>query len=239
MKRNLENSPELIKRFDSLERLVHWLSAFFTLTCIFTALALKFPQLMVALGGRTPLRIVHIFSGILMPIPIVFGMLLPKKGAHLRKDIKTLNLWDKGDKKWLRSWGSAKSLWPGKFNGGQKANASFSAGMMLVMLMTGTVMATYNLFPLPWRQGATFVHNLLALFAIIIIGGHISYALMEPASLKSMLSGSTTRAWAKKHSPAWVDEIDETDTKPPSSEAEFLNSIDLDKLIEASHKKGK
>ncbi len=189
---------------------------------------------MVDLGGRTPLRILHIFSGFLMPVPIIVGFILPKSGKALRKDLKTLNWWDKEDKRWLRSWGGAKSLWTGKFNGGQKANAAFSGGMIVAMLMTGIVMASYSLFPLSWRQGATFVHNSLALLAIIIIAGHISYAFMEPASHRSMATGMISRKWAKKHSPGWLDELEGTSTKPPSSEEEFLESINVEDLVNKS-----
>ena len=52
----------------------------------------------------------------------------------------------------------------GKFNAGQKLNASFTVGAILVMLMTGSIMHWTGWFPLTWRTGATFVHDWLAFF---------------------------------------------------------------------------
>ena len=96
----------------------------------------------------------------------------------------------------------------GKFNAGQKLNAAFTGGVIVVMLGTGAIMKWYEPWPLSWRTGATFVHDWLAILAVIAILGHIGYALRDPATLRSMRRGTISRRWAQRHAPGWLDEID-------------------------------
>jgi formate dehydrogenase subunit gamma len=92
----------------------------------------------------------------------------------------------------------------GKFNAGQKLNASFVAGAGLVMLGTGVIMRWYHPWPLSWRTGATFVHDWLALAIGFVIIGHIWMALRDWDALRSMFVGTISRSWGKRHAPAWV-----------------------------------
>ena len=96
----------------------------------------------------------------------------------------------------------------GKFNAGQKLNAAFTVGGGLVMLASGLLLRWYRPFPLSWRAGATFVHNWLALLFVVVITGHVLMALADRDALKAMLFGRISRAWAQRHAPAWLDEVD-------------------------------
>jgi formate dehydrogenase subunit gamma len=96
----------------------------------------------------------------------------------------------------------------GKFNGGQKAEAAFVGGGMVVMLVTGVLMRFAPASWINWQQGATLVHD-VGFFAIGIgVAGHIFYALSRPEQMKSMVSGFIPRAWAVKNTPAWVAEVE-------------------------------
>jgi formate dehydrogenase subunit gamma len=64
------------------------------------------------------------------------------------------------------------------------------------------------------RAGATFVHNWLALGFVIVVSGHVLMALADRQALKSMLFGRISRAWARHHAPAWLDELSEEERKP-------------------------
>ena len=50
----------------------------------------------------------------------------------------------------------------GKFNAGQKLNAAFTLGSILVLFGTGAIMFFSSAFPDDIRTGATFVHDWLA-----------------------------------------------------------------------------
>ena len=56
----------------------------------------------------------------------------------------------------------------GKFNAGQKLNANFQLGGILMMLSTGLVMRFANHLADPLRTGATFVHDWMA-YAILAV----------------------------------------------------------------------
>ena len=62
--------------------------------------------------------------------------------------------------------------------------------------------------------GATFVHNWLALLFVVVITGHVLMALADRDALKAMLFGRISRAWARRHAPAWLDEIEADDEAP-------------------------
>ena len=103
----------------------------------------------------------------------------------------------------------------GKFNAGQKLNAAFVVGGGLVMLASGIILRWYRPFPLSWRAGATFVHNWLALFFVIVIIGHVLMAVTHPGSLASMFVGRVSRQSARRDVPVWLVELDGTDGDVP------------------------
>ncbi len=121
-----------------------------------------------------------------------FPLLLPR-GARppFRADVRRLNRWTAADWKWIRR--RPHSL-PGKFNAGQKLNSAFVAGSIPVMLATGAIMKWFGPFPLSWRTGSTFVHDLVAIALFIAIVGHIVKALSEPDEAASNVARSNTRS---------------------------------------------
>jgi formate dehydrogenase subunit gamma len=134
--------------------------------------------------------------------------LLGPWGRGLRRDVRRLNLWTPDERRWLRSLGRYPVVEPGKFNAGQKLNAAFTAGVIVAMLATGSVMHWYKPFPVDWRTGATFVHDVLAFAVFAVVIGHICFALTHRDALRSMFRGWVTRAWARVHAPAWMKELD-------------------------------
>ena len=103
---------------------------------------------------------------------------------------------------------SARASQLGKFNPGQKLNATFVAASIVVMLATGSIMHWFEPFSDDWRTGATFVHDWFALGIGLSAAGHIAFALADPDALRGMVRGWVPRAWAQAKRPRWYAEVD-------------------------------
>jgi formate dehydrogenase subunit gamma len=196
-------STEPLPRFDRAERVLHWVNATLMLTMLATGSALYIPQLSEIVRRRTLVLAIHVYAGVALPFPLLLTYLLRKS---FRADVRRLNRWTADDKKWVRHWGRDPFVKSGKFNAGQKLNAAFTVGTIIVMLATGLIMRFPNLWPLSWRTGATFVHDWVYLAAVIVVTGHILYAFNDPDSMRGMIRGWVPAAWARKHAPRWYEE---------------------------------
>src|SRR5205823_2580134 len=130
-------------------------------------------------------------------------------GRVFRADVRRLNRFLPDDGRWLRTLGRDRKVRLGKFNPGQKLNAAFTAGAIVVMLASGAVMRWFKPFPLSWRTGATFVHDTVFLVLVVAITGHVFLAVRDPDSLRGMTSGRVPTRWARRHHPRWHDELAE------------------------------
>ena len=207
-------SGEQLVRFDRVERAAHWLTAVLFLILIFTGAALYVPALVGFVGRRALVVRIHIDAGLALPLPLLVS-LAGSWGRSLRADLRRLNRWTGNDRQWfraLRHHEPTADIPTGKFNAGQKLNAAFVLGVMVVMLMTGSIMRWVYLWPLPWRTGATFVHDVVAYLLVAVVIGHIGMALTHPPALRSIFTGRVSRAWAKRHAPLWLEEVEGTDS---------------------------
>jgi formate dehydrogenase subunit gamma len=82
-----------------------------------------------------------------------------------------------------------------------------------VLLGTGTLMYFTGLVRLPWRSGATLVHDWSALALGLLVAGHLSYALRDREALRGMWSGRVSVRWARAHHAAWAEERPPTGTR--------------------------
>ncbi len=194
-------------RFDRIERLAHWSLAVLFAVLMLTAIPLYVGSVAQLVGRRALLAEIHSWSGVALPVPLLVSLLGPW-GRGLRRDVRRLNLWTPDERRWLRSVGRYPVVEPGKFNAGQKLNAAFTAGVIVAMLATGSVMHWYKPFPVNWRTGATFVHDVIAFAVFAVVIGHIGFALTHRDALRSMFRGWVTRRWARVHAPQWVKELD-------------------------------
>jgi formate dehydrogenase subunit gamma len=205
----------MLLRFDRVERTAHWANAVLFFVLIGTGAILYIGQLSVLVGRRVLIVDIHVYSGLALPVPVLVS-LAGSWGKGLREDLSRFNRWTADDVRWLRMAVKARpvreagrdQLALGKFNSGQKLNAVFVGAVIVVMLATGVVMHWFSPWPLSWRTGATFVHEWLALAVLVVVSGHILYALRDPAALRSMVKGTISRRWALRNAPAWVDELD-------------------------------
>jgi formate dehydrogenase subunit gamma len=192
-----------LPRFSAAERAVHWLVAALMVSCLATAAILYNGSLMLMVGHRHAVELVHVWSGFALPVPMVLGA----ASAAYRTDVRRLNRFTPADWRWLRSRSRRDGrIRVGKFNAGQKLNAALTAGATLVLLGTGTLMYFTGLVRLSWRSGATFVHDWSALALGVLVAGHLAYALRDGEALRGMWSGRVSARWARTHHAAWADE---------------------------------
>ncbi|MDQ6873772.1 MAG: cytochrome b/b6 domain-containing protein [Actinomycetota bacterium] len=194
---------DLLVRFTRGERWVHRWTAALMGVCLATAAILYIGQLSVLVGRRALVEDVHVVAGIALPVPILLGWL----SAAFRADARRLNRFRPSDWAWLRSRGWRGSSLPvGKFNAGQKLNASFTAGAILVLVGTGLIMRFANHWPLSLRTGATFVHDWLTFAVSGVLLGHIMFALRDPHARAGMRTGVVPAYWAADQHSEWAQE---------------------------------
>ena len=194
----------MLDRFTRGERWVHWTLAALMLVLMATAAILYFAPLSQLVGRRRLVEQVHVYTGLLLPAPIIVGWL---RSAALRLDARRLNRFTPDDLRWLRDRRRRSGHIPvGKFNAGQKLNASFTLGAVAVMLGTGLIMYFTRLWPLAWRTGATFVHDWLAFGILLVVTGHLWLAAKDPHARLGMRRGVVPLGWARREHGSWAAE---------------------------------
>lgn len=203
-----------ILRFDTSERWTHRTFGVIMGICLVTAAFLYVPDLSVLVGQRDMLRLVHLGSGFLLPIPLIVGY---AASGRFRSDVSRLNRFTADDWRWLRPSQRVSDMAVGKFNAGQKLNSAFTLGSTLVMLATGAVLTFSSLFSDRTRTGSTFVHDWLALAIAVVVIGHMWKAANDAGARLGMRSGYVSAQWARDHHPQWADEVGAQDpTSSPS-----------------------
>jgi formate dehydrogenase subunit gamma len=206
-----QHTASRILRFDRVQRTAHWATALLFGILMLTALPLYFPPLSGIVGRRALVVDIHVWAGILLPVPLLISMLGPW-GARMRRDLGRVNRWTRDEIAWLWALGRRAPRVVDKFNPGQKLNSIFVGGVIVVMLITGIVLRWFQFFPVSWRTGATFVHDVFAFVIFIVVIGHITFAVAHPEALRSMVKGWVTRSWAARHAPGWLlEETGESD----------------------------
>ena len=195
-----------LERFDRAEIALHWVNAGLFFILMATAAILYIGQLSALVGRRELVRYVHVVCGLALPFPLLAARLGPWRQAFAA-DVRALARFDDDDRRWLRSLGRAKDVRMGKFHPGQKLNAAFTLGAIIVMLATGSIMHWFRFFPVDWRTGATFVHDWLALALAVVIIGHLKMALADGDARRGMTQGWVPTIWARRHRPKWYEEM--------------------------------
>lgn len=206
---------ERIPRFSVAERLLHWVLAIAFFVLLWTGFLMSVP----ALSGdvtRPVAKAWHIDAAI--ALAVAFVLLLLVQGKVLARTISQLERFDRDDWRWLveiprRVMFGTPAPPQGRFNAGQKLNTALVSGLMVVSYITGFLLwlgernTTY-------RFAGTFgVHNDVMWCLMVLVAGHLYMALLNPptrAAMAGMLRGSVDRAWALRHHPKWVAEVDRT-----------------------------
>jgi formate dehydrogenase subunit gamma len=194
-----------VPRFSRAERMIHRATAVLMTVCILTAAVLYNGFLSVPIGHRRLIELIHVYCGFALPVPMLLGIL----SFAYRADLRRLGRFTPADRRWLRTRTRRDGTFTvGKFNAGQKLNASLACGSILVLLGTGVLMYFVGLAPLPWRSGATFVHDWFSLALGLLVVGHVIFALKDPEARRGMRTGSVSRAWARIEHAGWLRDLE-------------------------------
>ncbi|HEU5284269.1 MAG TPA: formate dehydrogenase subunit gamma [Burkholderiales bacterium] len=199
----------LIERYAAEDRINHWVVAITFILLALSGLALFHPAmfwLTNLFGGGQWTRILHPFIGLVMFVAFVWMAL--KFWQH--------NVMVDNDRRWLRQWrdvvSNREEQLPevGRYNAGQKLLFWLMVACMAVLILSGIVIwQPYfaPVFPITLIRIASLLHALAAFLLILGIAVHIYAALWVKGSIGAMMRGTVTRAWARKHHPAWYREV--------------------------------
>ena len=194
----------MLPRFTRAERWVHRTLGLLMGVLLITGAIMFFPDLSSIVGNRQIVTTLHDIAGWLVPVPLLLALL----SRAFRKDAGRLNRFVPADWEWLRSRDRRSGrIRVGKFNAGQKLNASLTLGAVIVMFGTGMVMFWSSLFSDSIRTGATFVHDWVALALGILVIGHISMAYSDATARAGMRTGAVPEDWAVREHGAWAAEM--------------------------------
>jgi len=199
-----DSAPKTLPRFSRGERVAHRTLAALMILSILTAAVLYNGSLALLVGHRHAVELVHVYAGFALPVPLLASL----ASRAFRADLTRLNRFAPSDWRWLRTRSRRDgTIRVGKFNAGQKLNGALTAGSITVLLGTGVLMYFTGLVRLPWRTGATFVHDWFALGLGLLVLGHIYFALLDHEARRGMRTGLVSTRWARAEHAAWVDEI--------------------------------
>lgn len=193
-----------VARFSLTQRAAHWANALLFGVLMATAIPLYFGSFFGIVLPRHVVAEVHLWTGLALPLPIIVSLIGPW-GDAMRRDLKRVNYWTHQEIRWMRSLGRTP-LEADKFNPGQKLNVIFIGAAAVVMLATGSMLQWFRFFPVSWRTGATFVHDVFAFAIFAVVIGHVIMALTHPDAMRSMLKGWVSESWAREHAPRWLKE---------------------------------
>jgi len=191
-------------RFDAVQRWVHWINALLFGVLMFTGIPLYFGSFFGILFARHQIQQIHLWTGLVLPVPIVLSLVGPW-GRRMRRDLHRFAYWTRGEVRWLRSLGRDPTQLD-KFNPGQKANALFVGAAIIVLWATGYILQWFRFFPVSWREGATVTHDFFAFAVFVIVVGHVTMALTHREEMWSMIKGTVSREWAERHASEWASE---------------------------------
>lgn len=199
---------KLIQRYSSEERLNHWVVALSFLLLLISGLAFYHPSmywLTNLFGGGTVARVVHPFIGLLMAAS--FAALAFKLWRHNKiteSDIEWLHNIDK-----VMDGHEEFSQDIGRYNGGQKRLFQLMVLTVGLLLVSGIVMwrpYVAGSFHIDLVRLATLTHAVAATALIFGFILHIYATFWVKGTLRAIITGSVSEAWAKKHHPGWFRE---------------------------------
>ncbi|WP_312589833.1 formate dehydrogenase subunit gamma [Comamonas terrigena] len=195
----------MILRTPLPDRLCHWAMVACFFLVAMSGLSWLFPSLNWlngVFGTPQMARLLHPFFGI-----VVFAALV-----YLFIRFVKYNLPEKEDRLWLENVKSvvagdhSKPLRIGKYNAGQKLMFWGIMGLICALLLTGLVIwRAYfaHLFPIPVLRVALLLHAVAGVGLMLLIIGHIYLAFWVKGSIRGMVTGYVSHAWAKAHHDRW------------------------------------
>ena len=203
----MRRNPRDLQRYTASERLNHWIVGICFILLAMSGLAFFHPAfypLVQFFGGGQWTRILHPYIGVVM---FVFFLFMAIRFA-------ALNLIEQRDVQWLRNVGKMVDgndhdmPEQGKYNGGQKLVFWGFVLCMLVLIATGVMMwRAWLTLPVDVVRLASVVHAIAAVVILAIFILHVYAAIWTRGTIRAMLYGTVTRAWAKQHHRGWYRKV--------------------------------
>jgi formate dehydrogenase subunit gamma len=204
----MSGNGDPILRHPNGERIVHWAVAIVFVFLFLSGLALFHPVFFwfaFLFGGGQFMRFIHPIAGVLL---VLFFY---PYAAQVWQD----NRWLPADRAWVQNMFAymKKAYHPQdthKYNAGQKLMFWSMVPLIAILFLTGIAMWQ------PWfapafspavRRGAGLLHAIASFIMFVGIGIHVYAAYWTKGSIRSMVRGTVTRAWARFHHPAWYREV--------------------------------
>ena len=203
MKRN----PRDLVRYNASERANHWVVGICFILLALSGLAFFHPAffwLTNLFGGGPWTRILHPYIGVVMAvffIAMVFRFW--RLNVIERRDVEWLKNVDKmvdGDDHNMPE--------QGKYNGGQKVLFWGLVLCMLLLAVSGVLMwRAWLLLPVDVVRLSSLLHAVAAVGIIGLIILHVYAAIWTRGTIRAMMYGTVTRAWAKQHHRGWYRKV--------------------------------
>lgn len=187
-----------IVRFDLSARVLHWSHAIFFLWLLITGVHLFLTP--KSLLGNPLIKMIHLYASI--PFILIPAISYIMGSLHMRNDIKELTSFKSDEIKWFFEF-SKNTHVNNKFNPGQKVNFLVTLLLITGLSLSGFVIWMKSMFSVNYVELAFMVHDFLAELSIIIISGHIIFALYHYESIHGIIYGVVDEEWAQEHYPEW------------------------------------
>ena len=191
-----------VLRFSRTERALHWIHASAFLVLLGSGLVLYLPSLAAAFGRRPLVKEVHLATALLWAVALVAVVAVGDRRG-LRRTLRELDRFDEDDRRWLRGGRTPQ----GRFNAGQKLNASLTAAFALLFAVSGLLLWLGER-DTRFRWDSTIVlHDVLTLLSLGLLCGHLYLAVIHPKTrhaLRGMTLGSVREDWAREHHAKWA-----------------------------------
>jgi formate dehydrogenase subunit gamma len=191
-----------VRRFSRTERTLHWANALVFFTLLASGLVLYLPSLSSLVGRRPFVKDLHLWSGIGWIALLALVVLLGDRRGILRT-ARELETFDGDDVRWLLRRRPAPQ---GRFNAGQKLNASLTAAFMVLFAASG-ILLWVGERDTRFRFASTVIlHDGLMFVSLGLLAGHLYLAVLHPATrhaLRGMTVGTVSEEWAARHHAKW------------------------------------
>ena len=200
-------NPRDLKRYTASERANHWIVGICFILLGLSGLAFFHPAfypLTQLFGGGPWTRILHPYVGVVMAL---FFIIMVARFWRL-------NVMEQRDIEWLKNIdqmvdGDDHNMpEQGKYNGGQKLLFWGLVLFMLVLLVSGVLMwYAWLTLPVDVVRLASVLHAVAAFAIIGLIILHVYAAIWTRGTIRAMMYGTVTRAWAKQHHRGWYRKV--------------------------------
>jgi formate dehydrogenase subunit gamma len=203
-----------VQRFSPVERLLHWVNAAGFFFLLVTGLILYLPSLSMVVSRRQTIQGIHFWGGVGWLGALAAVVLLG--GRRLLATARELDTFDRDDRLWLRR----RKAPQGRFNAGQKINATLTAAFAILFGVSGLLL-WFGEGDTRYRFASTVIlHDGLMYVSLALLVGHLYLALIHPATrhaLRGMTLGDVRVEWAMKHHEKWDPEGVRIDRGTPHS----------------------